>query len=97
MADTLIIWTDATGIDMALSFAEVVGCSEIWYVNSYVISSKKSLMSYQDLYQSTHDETSESKGGKVDRHGYWEQQNGNAENARGTNYGSSRMGTLKTR
>lgn len=29
-ADTLIVWTETNGIDMALSFQEADGCSAIW-------------------------------------------------------------------
>ncbi|KAK0252247.1 Platinum sensitivity protein [Friedmanniomyces endolithicus] len=28
--DTLIVWTEQTGVDMALSFQEAEGCSQIW-------------------------------------------------------------------
>ncbi|KAL1305857.1 hypothetical protein AAFC00_004010 [Neodothiora populina] len=28
--DTLIVWTESTGVDMALSFQEADGCSQIW-------------------------------------------------------------------
>lgn len=31
-ADTLIVWTEPNGIDMALSFQEAEGCGAIWYV-----------------------------------------------------------------
>ena len=30
--DTLIVWTEANGTDMALSFQEADGCAAIWYV-----------------------------------------------------------------
>lgn len=30
--DTLIVWTESTGVDMALSFQEADGCAAIWYV-----------------------------------------------------------------
>lgn len=30
-ADTLIVWTEPNGIDMALSFQEAEGCAAIWY------------------------------------------------------------------
>lgn len=30
--DTLIVWTEHTGVDMALSFQEAEGCSQIWCV-----------------------------------------------------------------
>ena len=33
-ADTLIVWTETTGIDMALSFQEAEGCATIWSVLS---------------------------------------------------------------
>ena len=29
-ADTLIVWTETSGIDMALSFQEAEGCAAIW-------------------------------------------------------------------
>lgn len=29
--DTLIVWTEPNGVDMALSFQEAEGCAEIWY------------------------------------------------------------------
>lgn len=29
--DTLIVWTDTNGVDMALSFQEAEGCAVIWY------------------------------------------------------------------
>ena len=29
-ADTLIVWTESSGIDMALSFQEAEGCATIW-------------------------------------------------------------------
>jgi protein phosphatase-4 regulatory subunit 3 len=28
--DTLIVWTEHNGVDMALSFQEAEGCSQIW-------------------------------------------------------------------
>lgn len=31
-ADTLIVWTETSGIDMALSFQEADGCATIWLV-----------------------------------------------------------------
>lgn len=31
--DTLIVWTDTNGVDMALSFQEAEGCAVIWFVN----------------------------------------------------------------
>lgn len=31
-ADTLIVWTETSGIDMALSFQEAEGCGTIWLV-----------------------------------------------------------------
>ena len=30
--DTLIVWTETSGIDMALSFQEAEGCATIWSV-----------------------------------------------------------------
>ena len=30
--DTLIVWTEANGTDMALSFQEAEGCAVIWFV-----------------------------------------------------------------
>ena len=33
-ADTLIVWTETSGIDMALSFQEAEGCATIWLVPS---------------------------------------------------------------
>lgn len=30
-ADTLIVWTEQNGTDMALSFQEAEGCGAIWY------------------------------------------------------------------
>lgn len=30
-SDTLIVWTDNDGVDMALSFQEAEGCSAVWY------------------------------------------------------------------
>ena len=30
--DTLIVWTEVNGTDMALSFQEAEGCAAIWYV-----------------------------------------------------------------
>lgn len=32
--DTLIVWTDTNGVDMALSFQEADGCAVIWFVSS---------------------------------------------------------------
>lgn len=32
MIDTLIVWTELSGTDMALSFQEADGCSAIWWV-----------------------------------------------------------------
>ncbi len=32
MVDTLIVWTDSNGTDMALSFQEADGCAAIWWV-----------------------------------------------------------------
>lgn len=32
--DTLIVWTEPSGVDMALSFQEADGCSQIWYVST---------------------------------------------------------------
>lgn len=29
-ADTLIVWTESNGVDMALSFQEADGCGAIW-------------------------------------------------------------------
>jgi len=29
--ETLIVWTDSDGLDMALSFQEADGCSLVWY------------------------------------------------------------------
>jgi hypothetical protein len=31
-AETLIVWTEANGTDMALSFQEADGCAAIWFV-----------------------------------------------------------------
>jgi hypothetical protein len=31
--DTLIVWTESNGTDMALSFQEADGCAVIWFVN----------------------------------------------------------------
>ena len=30
--DTLIVWTETNGTDMALSFQEAEGCAVIWYI-----------------------------------------------------------------
>jgi hypothetical protein len=30
-ADTLIVWTEQNGTDMALSFQEAEGCGAIWF------------------------------------------------------------------
>ena len=30
--ETLIVWTDPSGVDMALSFQESEGCGSVWYV-----------------------------------------------------------------
>jgi protein phosphatase 4 regulatory subunit 3 len=30
--DTLIVWTESNGTDMALSFQEAEGCAVIWYI-----------------------------------------------------------------
>lgn len=30
MLDTLIVWTDPEGVDMALSFQEADGCGIVW-------------------------------------------------------------------
>ena len=30
--DTLIVWTETSGVDMALSFQEAEGCATIWLV-----------------------------------------------------------------
>ena len=32
--DTLIVWTETSGIDMALSFQEAEGCATIWLVHA---------------------------------------------------------------
>lgn len=32
LLDTLIVWTDLSGTDMALSFQEAEGCASIWYI-----------------------------------------------------------------
>lgn len=32
MPDTLIVWTETNGTDMALSFQEADGCTAIWLV-----------------------------------------------------------------
>ena len=32
--DTLIVWTEQNGTDMALSFQEPEGCASIWYVTA---------------------------------------------------------------
>ena len=32
--DTLIVWTEQNGTDMALSFQEPEGCANIWYAYS---------------------------------------------------------------
>lgn len=32
MIDTLIVWTESNGTDMALSFQEAEGCAAIWSV-----------------------------------------------------------------
>ena len=32
VTDTLIVWTESSGVDMALSFQEADGCAAIWYV-----------------------------------------------------------------
>lgn len=34
--ETLIVWTESTGTDMALSFQESEGCASIWYVNGWL-------------------------------------------------------------
>ena len=31
--DTLIVWTEQNGTDMALSFQEPEGCANIWYAS----------------------------------------------------------------
>lgn len=31
--ETLIVWTESTGTDMALSFQESEGCASIWHVD----------------------------------------------------------------
>lgn len=31
--DTLIVWTESNGVDMALSFQEAEGCASIWYIS----------------------------------------------------------------
>jgi protein phosphatase-4 regulatory subunit 3 len=36
--DTLIVWTESTGVDMALSFQEAEGCAAIWDFVSQVQS-----------------------------------------------------------
>ncbi len=33
--DTLIVWTESNGIDMALSFQEAEGCAAIWYAPAF--------------------------------------------------------------
>ena len=37
--DTLIVWTESNGTDMALSFQEAEGCAAIWFVLAYYYSS----------------------------------------------------------
>ena len=32
ISDTLIVWTESNGTDMALSFQEAEGCAAIWWV-----------------------------------------------------------------
>lgn len=36
--DTLIVWTESNGTDMALSFQEADGCAVIWFVNINTLS-----------------------------------------------------------
>lgn len=43
MIDTLIVWTESNGTDMALSFQEADGCAAIWWVGP--LSSQPTLMS----------------------------------------------------
>lgn len=33
--DTLIVWTEPSGVDMALSFQEAEGCLSIWYIHCH--------------------------------------------------------------
>lgn len=35
--DTLIVWTEQNGTDMALSFQEPEGCANIWYAYRVLI------------------------------------------------------------
>ena len=37
--DTLIVWTESNGTDMALSFQEAEGCAAIWFVLALILSS----------------------------------------------------------
>lgn len=34
LTDTLIVWTEQNGTDMALSFQEPEGCASIWYATA---------------------------------------------------------------
>jgi hypothetical protein len=36
--DTLIVWTEQNGTDMALSFQEPEGCASIWYAAAHCAS-----------------------------------------------------------
>lgn len=42
MIDTLIVWTESNGTDMALSFQEADGCAGIWWVG--LLMSQPTLM-----------------------------------------------------
>ena len=39
-ADTLIVWTEENGVDMALSFQEADGCASIWSVIPFTMAQK---------------------------------------------------------
>lgn len=41
VTETLIVWTEPNGTDMALSFQEAEGCSAIWSVSIFKISTRR--------------------------------------------------------
>lgn len=57
--DTLIVWTEPDGIDMALSFANVEACAQVWDL----ILHTKSLIYESNLSISLNDSSSSSDGG----------------------------------
>jgi hypothetical protein len=48
-SETLLVWTETTGTDMALSFQETDGCAEIWALVKLATQSKHSTLLLLDL------------------------------------------------